>query len=300
MQDATRIIIEELEAETGINALTIYCQVTGQPIGAVWPSMMDDILDSIDIDYSDKDWADDLKSELLIRTLASARPSPLWNKFRVKTFDNIRRKNPIGALSYLVNRAMDILESKDLMADTHRRVKFYAKASESHLLDKLPTPILDRLLMALLEIDARYNLLKARCPTNLIQLVETEQFEKLAQEVESWLEKLIQLELAALKAKKESDRSFREGNSITRQAYMQEFARQQPASPTRQAIIQKEAKRNDRLAFLDELEDSMTKVPESGRSSAAMSQPRAAQAPHKIRIGAVKLHAGFKFGGVKS
>lgn len=294
MQDAAKILIDELEVETRVNALTIYCQVTGQPIGTVWPSMMEDIIDTIQIDYSSEGWQDDLKSELFIRTLASARPSPLWNKFRVRTFDNIRHKNPIGALSYLLNRAMDIPQAKDMIADVHRRIKFYAVAKTA----ELPTEILDRLLLALLEIDARYNLIRCKCEDNLIQLFENCEYERLATFVETWLQKLIDYEAAEVKNAKLA-RSFAEGNSVTKQAFMQEFARQQPPSPTRQAIIQKESIRQERLAFLNEIEDTLTRVPENGKSSAAMSQPRTAQAPHKIKIGGTRLKPGFIFGGVK-
>lgn len=284
------IAIGNLISEDGIDPHKIYCQVTGQVIGTLSPECFAELIANIPADIG----VDDLQSELFIRTLASARPSPAWNKFRVKTFSSIRDNNPLAALSYLINRAIDPVGPHDPISAVHRRIKFMRRLRAQPIEAK----VLDSLLMVLLELDARYSLSAQAMPVNLQQLIQLNDWAELTKALNEWLKKLTDKEMRDNKLLFESQRSFQSGNSVTKQAFMQEFIRQQPVSPTRQIEIQKEAKKRDSHILLDAIEEALTVVPANGKPVATPKVLHTRQAPYKPAPVTNKLKPGFKFGGL--
>lgn len=286
------IAVGNLINDDSVDPHKIYCQVTGQIIGTLSDDCFAEMLETIPSDLD----VDDLQSELFVRTLASARPSPAWNKYRPQTFSRQLDRDSNVALNYLLSRASDPIGKHDPIAATHRRIKQLATLRAA----KLTTKQTDSLLLTLLELDSRFNLSTKVLPAVIQKAIDASEWEALQTHLEGWLETLVKKEEIEFKNGFETARSFKNGNSRVKQAYMQQFIRQAPMSPTRVILVQKEAIQRAAHEWLDELERSLTKVPDNGKPSAAMSQPRVAAKPFTPKTTATKLPAGFKFGGIRS
>jgi len=294
-------LIDELEAETGVNATISYCQVTGQPIGYLTQDVIDELF--VSIPETDED---DIKSEILTRTLMSCRTSPAWLLLRRDTLDKIRLSQPNKLLAYLMNRLCSPIDNNKLhMTLEHRTQLMASRIKMWGLLQSIQINEvqLNKLLLILLELDARWNLDRLAMPRNIPHILATQSFEGVANILvflSEWLEAKIQKEIADQKHLAESDRSFVRGNSAVKVAYLQEVIRQTPPGEARQKIIAKEHNRIRLTDMIDEIEKELTRIPANGKVSAAISQARTPVKPFNPPVVGLKLKAGFKFGGLKS
>lgn len=294
-------LIHELEVETGVNATISYCQVTGQPIGFLTQDVIDELFASIP--ETDED---DLKSEILTRTLMSCRTSPAWLLLRRDTLNKLRLTQPRKVLAYLMNRLCSPIDNEKLHMTLEKRtqlmssrIKMWGLLQASQI-DDLQ---LNKLLLILLELDARWNLDRLAMPRNIPFILAQQTVEGVANIIvalSEWLEAKVEKEIKDNKHLAESDRSFVRGNSAVKVAYMQELIRQTPPGAERQKVIARENNRVRLVDMIDEIERELTRIPENGRPSAAMSQPRTPIKPFNPPIVGLKLKAGFKFGGAKS
>lgn len=275
----------ELLKSAGVDPRNMYCASTGMIIGR----LTDDAQAALFASCTPGD-DESMGDELLIRTLASARPSPAWNMFERDTLERIRHSNPKLLLTYLLNRLYTPLEPKgDRSIPFERRMEMVHTKIKTHnwiqSLDIGPVQ-LNKLLLVLLELDARWSLLTLGMPKNIPQIWASQSFESIQNVISSlndWLTKLITKEIENNRRLEESDRSFIRGNKLVKSAYMQEFARQTPRTPERVKTIQREARKQDGLNFLDKLENELTHIPANGKPLAAMTQAREPIAPYTPR-----------------
>lgn len=302
MNTLINIVIQE----TQIDPRVIYCSASGKPIANMTDESIDDLLASLpECDDDDK------VSEILTRTLASARTSPAWTVIKTDSIAKMFQSDLPSVLAYLLARMWEApkktarliqsLEDRNYwaMRKIQTRVELVAHLA-NHGNAKL-----EHLGLLLLEIDSKYNLSTLESPSVVSQfppVLGLGEIDQLIADVDSWGGRLQRQWDAKFKAQTESDRSYYAGNQMTKTAYMQEFIRQTPPSPTRQALIKKESVKKDRLDFLDQLEAELTQHPANGdKPKATMSQPRVPAARFKPAVvGGVILKAGFKFGGAKA
>lgn len=107
-------IINKMIEETHINPTLIYCQFTGAIIGKLSSLEIQLLFDSFDENISD----DEIIDELYVRTLASMRPSPAWNKLSRESIERLRQINPSRVCAYLLGR---YYQSRDKAYTNHVR-----------------------------------------------------------------------------------------------------------------------------------------------------------------------------------
>lgn len=292
-------LIEELAHETGVYATSIYCQVTGKLIGKLDDDAVADLFASLPENLDD----DDIKNELFTRTLSAMRPSPAWIMRRMDTATKILNRDPISILSYLLNRFYEPVErndGKNMSLETriwhyHNRVRMYKNISfkwEEH------KPNLEKLMLILLEVDSKFNLALQTMPKDLSpNSTLFHPSDDFIATCESWRDALVAKREREIAASELSDRSFRNGNSPLKQAYMQEFIRQTPPSPTKEKEIQREVKRQHIGNLFDELEAELRKPGTSGPTH--MTTVRTPKPRFNPGVRAIQTGAGFKFGGLK-
>ena len=302
----------KLAEDTGVDPRIMYCQATGMPIGALMEDAATALAASVTLGDDEQ-----MMDELLIRTLNSARPAPAWNMFERDTLERIRHSNPRLLLSYLLNRLYTPVVKTDqgnkyasvTHKQVHDRINQYIWSHEV----VIPEVQLNRLLLVLLELDARWSLLTMGMPKNIQAMLEKatiQAYDEAIETLNDWLTKLVEKEIENNKRLAEQERSFVRGNKLVKTAYMQEFIRQTPRSPERIKVIQREAKKQDGLEFLAALEDELTHIPDNGKPVATMSKPRdskPAYTPRTLYAGQVAgtIIAGgekkpIRFGGMKS
>lgn len=293
-------LVEELAHETGVYATSIYCQVTGKLIGRLDEEAIADLFASLPENLDD----DDIKNELFTRTLMAMRPSPAWMIRRMDTATKILNRDPVSILSYLLNRFYEPVErsdGKNMSQEKriywyHSRVRMYKRLSAMY--GNSIKANCEKLMLLLLEVDSKFNLALQTMPKQLDSNPEmfapTDEF---IAACESWRDALVAKRERDIAANELSDRSFRAGNSPLKQAYMQEFIRQTPPSPTKAKEIERETKRQHIGNLFDELEAELRKPGTDGPTH--MSQPRVARPRFKPPVRAIQTGAGFKFGGLK-
>lgn len=253
------LICDALVKDTGVDPRIMYCQSTGMPVGRLSDDTLRDLFASCT--PADDDMTGD---ELLTRTLASARPSPAWNKFERATLDRLRHSNPTLLLSYLLNRLATPLKRHNdnqfsptiTMDVVHNRIRLYSWCARLQVTEKT----LNHLLMVLLDLDVRWSLLRLSSPTNVLALIDKGDegsVLKACEDLNEWFLKLQSAEMDAQKKQRESDRSFTNGNKLARVAFMHEWIRQKPVGERKAAEIQKEAAKQENLSWLEDLEKEL-------------------------------------------
>lgn len=95
--------IEELRTQAlnsyGIDILGVYCLHTGRQIGTFDPSELQFAIEEEPVESDDE-----LVDALVVRTIASMRPSPALNKPDRLTVRELVAKRPVDGLSFLMNR----------------------------------------------------------------------------------------------------------------------------------------------------------------------------------------------------
>jgi hypothetical protein len=281
--------------ETGVNPFRIYCQVTGKIIGTVEPSEIDLAIQLCgDVDE------EEIRDELLTRTLASARPSPAWNYIRIDTLDRLRQLEPRTTLAYLFNKLAEPVDNANRLTMTlerrialiHERIKICTIAQAIDVESEL----IDNLLLALIEIDARFGLQNVPIPTGFRDHWDTmhpSDFKALTRKCCEWRDRMVAEELERQQQQAWSDRSYSRGSTPAKLAFIREIKRVTPPSETKVKALAKKASLDRMGDLFDELESVLTGEVHDEEMLEVMTRP--------IEVVPVvrQLKAGFKFGGKK-
>lgn len=185
--------------DEGIDICGVYCLATGAKVGTFDSSVIEDAIDSID--YDDEET---LVDDLIVRVVASMRPSPSMNKMDRYTIREMAARRPVDAFAYLANRL-----AGGRYTTLHRdgEVSFqplYNRIATHHRWSQLRDAGLDLTpwIHWLLEIDAKMNLHDVSGPcitldksnnwtlsregTSLFMLVTVDNAADLLAKFESW------------------------------------------------------------------------------------------------------------------
>lgn len=185
--------------DEGIDICGVYCLATGAKIGTFDSSVIEGAIDSID--YDDEET---LVDDLIVRVVASMRPSPLMNKMDRFTVREMVARRPVDAFAFLANRL-----NGTRYTTLHRdgEVSFqplYNRIAIHHRWSQLAADGLDLTpwIHWLLEVDAKMNLhdvsppcisldktnnwILSREGTALLMLVTVDNAEELLGKFESW------------------------------------------------------------------------------------------------------------------
>lgn len=227
----------------GVNPTLIYCLVTGKPVGESYEYT--DLINSLVGE------TDHLVDEVMLRVLASMRPSLRWNRMKIDTLNDMRVAAPVETMCYLLNRLLTPLasakNSHDFMTLHRHRIQLFAKLSESwahHAKEAL-----DAVLLKLLEIESKLGLLTEESPVTYTQLLDAER------PLEAILGRLTKWHEARVKWHEEQEREakFFAANPGARKAMASVFWEAKPKS---EATVKREAVQKDKNVFgaiLDEL-----------------------------------------------
>ena len=294
--DAERL--ESLKAQAldtyGLDVSGVYCLHTGKQVGSFHDSELIDAIDEIGADTDDESIVDDL----VVRVIASMRPSLTLNKPNHETIRQMVLTRPVDALAYLANRLVSnrhlAVHRVPIIAPYLQRIAIHRQWTRLAAAGVDLTPWIHWLLV----IDANQNLHDVSPPvdsagTFLLQLVDTDNHESMFKQFHKWVESVTaayetrQKELVAQQA-------WAQGNKMTRSAATQswkdnpQFMRKPApkAKPGRKAESPKTQKLNSEVSqFMDLLDDVFSgkiKAP-----SPAPSSPR------------VKTAAAFNFNFAK-
>jgi len=234
----------------GIDIFGVYCLHTGKKIGEF---TSDTILDAL-ADEATEDESD-LLDAMLVRCVASMRPSPALNKPDIATIQMMVEKRPIEALSYLLNRLYGnkrllTTRSEDAFAPLFMRIKTHAKLSQfetSHV----------GLIHWLLELDSKMNLHELSPPMfdhaaagkwtttklgmSLIEALNTIDEVGLLACFESWVFKhLAEFDKRDSQATREA--AWLRGNTMTKRAYVRSWLDNPEIANRKQAEVHAKSK----------------------------------------------------------
>lgn len=227
----------------GVDPGLIYCLVTGKPVGESYEYT--DLVNSLVGE------TDHLVDEVMLRVLASMRPSLRWNRMKIDTLNDMRVAAPIETMAYLLNRLLMPLasakNSHDFMSLHSNRIQLFAKLSESW--DNHAKEALDAVLLKLLEIESKLGLLTEESPITYAQLLDAERpLEAILGRLTKWHEERVKWHEA-----QEREARFFAANPGARKAMASVFWETKPKS---EATVKREAVQKDRNVFgaiLDEL-----------------------------------------------
>lgn len=139
-----------LESE-GIDIFAVYCLHTGKRVGEFDIGVITDAI----ADEETEDF-ETLCDSMLVRCVASMRPSPALNKPDVATIQMLHGRRPIDALAYLLNRlygSRQLLTAKreDTFAPLYARIRTHARLTQLGI-------AYNDLTHWLLELDSKMNL----------------------------------------------------------------------------------------------------------------------------------------------
>lgn len=149
-------------ADHEIDILSVYCLNTGKQIGVFHDSEIEEAIK----DESNEDF-ESLCDAMLIRTIASMRPSPAWNKPDVGTIRQVVDRRPVDAFAYLLNR---LEGSKDLLTKRNDNAisALIARIRNWHKINNLANlnqfDLIESYIHWLLELDSKMNLHDLRAP----------------------------------------------------------------------------------------------------------------------------------------
>jgi len=155
------------EESTGVNPLTLYCSITGAPIGEFDRDTFNGVMAEV-FEYMDPQQdAEEITDDLMLRTLSSMRPSPVWNYSDRQSLNKRMKSRPAETLSYLLIRLYE--PSSQLKLEHDRRLGLYHRRILIHRLCKwvVETKLnWQEWIYLLIEIDALYNLTSLSIPGN--------------------------------------------------------------------------------------------------------------------------------------
>lgn len=249
-------IVHRMITETQVNPLTIYCQITGAPIGTLDREEFDLVLATIDDTMDD----DVIVDELYIRTIMSMRPSPAWNYIQHSTLNKLRIADPIRLASYLLGRyyeprdkAYDRLKRTidQRVTDGINRIVSYV-ACES--LISAPPEQVKQFVTLLLLIDSEFDL------SEMSQFVDfpktpvdfdVENLEKYVAALQSaYQAQIVKRDARARKQKLDSNFFERVGNRLTSDVATKAFMELKPLSATAMKTAKMNSLTNMIAAFM--------------------------------------------------
>lgn len=174
----------------GIDILGVYCLHTGKKIGTFESEELEFAIN----DESSED-EDAIIDALLVRVIASMRPSPALNKPDRLTIQNLASKRPVDAVAYLANRLhgnRDLLVKRtEALGPLVARIALHRQWADLYANGVDLTPWVHWLL----EIDAKMNLHDMYGPLvsvgpfkkNLLDTVTVENHAEMLKTFESWV-----------------------------------------------------------------------------------------------------------------
>jgi hypothetical protein len=248
----------EIYTKYNLDCESVFCSITGKPIGCIFEEELEALCASLDSDISVA------AEDLVLRSLASMRPSMRWNRMRTDTLDSMRVAAPVETMAYLLNRLFTPLKEdkgydwKQLHLD---RIHLFA-ALDCAWFDNTPTnpsaeveadvkwhQTFDSVMLMLLEIEAKMGLLTLRAPFKCSALLESPNLlENLHFLLKPWHEKRIEEYCKA-----ELEAKFFASNPGAKRAFAKQWFETAPKS---EATVKREAKQKDLNVFasiLDEL-----------------------------------------------
>ena len=283
-------ICSELAAESAVNPFNLYCQITGRVIGQLDWAEIDMVIHSCGtLD------PDDIKSELLTRTLASMRPSPAWNFMRLDTLERMRQVDPYQVLAYLLNRLYDPVKYDRLKQPFDsksgiliQRIKLWQHLQLITSDELLNEASVDRLLLVLLELDSKFNFNALPIDKSICEIYEVTSPETLidfCESLEAWRDKLVEAKIKQDQASR-VEANWSKGNRITGEAYLKTWLRVTPPSESKKKDTAKKEKAN----FFDSLlDDLMSDAP------AKVEPPRVIKSTQVKRTGTATVFKGGLF-----
>lgn len=266
----------------GVNPTLIYCLMTGRPIGQTFE--FDELIESLDGEPAD------IIDDVVLRTLASMRPSIRWNRLRTESLDSLRKTHPVETMCYLLNRLLTPTKEQRLkgsVLDHHRDlIQLYSKLTEDT--DSSPESWAN-VMLALLTIEARAGLLTQEAPITFADLLKLESpIEGIEKRIDIWCAKRI-----AFIDNAEADAKWFAANPGARRAMMSAFWEVKPKA---ESTVKKEAKQreaNTLGAMLDELlSPGITASKPEAQRPAATPAPKVTARPSTkmpMRFGVKKI-----------
>lgn len=252
-------IIAACKLERGFDPSAIYCQVTGRPIGFVTHNELNAVIQQI-LPCDD----DTIVDELWTRTMASMRPSPVWNMLRADSLDKMLAHDPKALLAYLMNRLYDPVEKNVSLDERLGILANHLKVWQKIDSIEFTAEDLDAILVVLLTLDARYGLRNHNHPA-IIQsfdwaLNHVSDHKALIRHLNDWLESLDKRREEAERKALATTRYYQSGNSLVKKAAATQEEKVKPVSKSKAAIIAKQEEKDFFASILDEIMENDSPV----------------------------------------
>lgn len=288
-------VIESCKKVYGFDPSYYYCSMTGKPLGYSFQLELQEVIESIPGDL------EAVTDDLALRILASMRPSIKWNKLRTESLDDMRRSHPLETMAYLLNRLFENRESKryDIIALHQDRIVLFDKLSKLDSED-IASPRFQKLMVMLLELEAKLGLLAEAAPFVAARLIEASDL------LQSLEDALTPWHAARIKAwdKAQAEARFNAQNPGAKIAYYRAWMDQEPATPQQAKKQEKVKQQNvigslidallDPAAFAAKVETHKPEVFSAIREAAA-----AAQTHTVVKKSLPIAKAPARFGGFK-
>jgi hypothetical protein len=206
------------ESYPGVDPTGTYCLMTGRMIGTNHEVI--ELVESSDMDV------EELADDIAIRLFASMRPGLFWNKMNLKSVANLQESRPVETLAWLLNRLLNPPQFKgDVFAINHDRIRTFQWCLT------LDFEVRNELIDRLIALDARLNL-NAQLPDFTFDTLS-------AKAIHLWLESAEKQADKREKAMELQTRWYRDGNTMSKAAAVQTFAKKKPESPAKVANTEK-------------------------------------------------------------
>lgn len=217
----TESLVTFMQDTMGVNPFTIYCQLTGKPIGRI---------DSDELSLFLVPGADveQVADDLFVRIIASMRPSIHWNVMREDSLTKLAVSRPNETLAYLLNRLFQPNDywkrsRASILDDQHQRIKLFSFI-ESMNIEKR-----ESLYSMLIEIDAKMNLSQQFIDLRPVDFMLF--FNESFAAIEAFYADCMKRWARQQKAELDSARWFK-GNTVARPAFVKSFLEAKPESKT--------------------------------------------------------------------
>lgn len=244
-------------ADYGFDPLTIYCQVTGKPLGTFLTEEADSVLNLVS---ESNDGADEAASDLWLRVISSMRPSLKWNKFSAQSLAELRVSHPVETLAYLINRMFvphNRLKGGVTLRHYEERIKAFQQIEAWGQTDDTNT-----LMYMLLEIDAKMGLDIEMPPYNWQDFFDAESMKHRVEMLQGWYSQLMERWEKRLKAEELQIRWMRHGNVLAKPAFADAFMESKPLTMTG---IKKAAKEAEKQIFADAAWEVLSTILDSNK-----------------------------------
>lgn len=277
-------VVTYMQDTMGINPLTVYCQFTGKPVGRMYQDEVEALFDL-------NDDVESIADDLMVRTLASMRPSIAWNYMRSESLDLLMQKRPVETLCYLLNRLFQQSDYGKLplaarLEDLHTRIRLYDFIQTMHSENMAR---FNRLLQWLIEVDAKMNLTQ-----QTIDLRATDFMlfpDKALEAIESW-HTFCMKRYDRNQRLEEDQRRWMKGNTLARPAFFRSFMEAKPETKTAQGKRLKTAEELEMAQLLLSVMAEATAASES-QPAAIIAQVKVAPAPKPVAspVGVTRIPA---------